>query len=80
MRECLELQHIAECCGICHITVCERPDNQLSVNILWKNENDVIVEQTVLCSPSCQSVHHLLIANGVEMSLADEICSYMKLC
>ncbi|MGE5653952.1 MAG: hypothetical protein ACM3ZQ_06755 [Bacillota bacterium] len=79
MKECLELQHIAECCGICHVTVCERPDNQLSVNIQWKSETEVMAEQTIVCDPSCKKVHDLLIANGVEMSLADRVCSHMKL-
>ncbi len=79
MKECMELQHMAECCGICHVTVCERPDNQLSVNILWKTENNVVAEQTILCTSSCKTVHDLLIANGVEMTLADAVCSQMNL-
>lgn len=79
MKECLSLQHIAECCGICYVTVCEQPNNQLSVNIQWKTENEVIAEKTIICESSCKTMHDLLIANGVEMELADKVCSHMSL-
>lgn len=80
MRECLSLHQIAECCGICHVTVCERSDNQLSVNIVWKGEkNEVLAEKTIICAPSCKTLHDLLIANGVELVMAEQICAQLSL-
>jgi hypothetical protein len=79
VKDCLTLQQIAECCGTCHVTVCEQTNEQLSISLVWKNEHDIVLETSATCERSCKALHDILINQGVEMELADRVCSRLDL-